>query len=844
MSYQCKKCGSEVSEDALFCSKCGEKITALRCPNCGKRLPEDSAFCTYCGTKITVEQADSTQSEDAAESMPQDVDQPVQDQPLDASHPNASDQEQQPIQSDTASSPEETEKEKAEFDEQRSMTAESEATTTSDYDIDGIPEAQHHYHLTRRKLRINVRGVSSVFEETELDVSDYTVTVTDHLLNKDEPVVTQFQIPELRQIFVGRTISVPWFCSALFFTIFLLIYLISDVRAMGARASGMLLILAVMSWIMAWYRTITFCFKDGKKVVIRGKEKDVMLELKQDILSRIVPEQDYVGDFSDIVAKNTQYYFPEFEKVEQNEKCRFNWAAFFFNGIFAYYRKSQEIFWHYYRWPIIIYAVIALGIAGTGCLAVKSEASLMGWFAAAGLLSVAINIYMLVTNIRFGKNFNRDYYQHCMALVENSEITPRTVGTSVKNAVLYLIVVSFCAWIIGVISASLIGTAILGEIPDDLWDSEENLNTNTTENISNDYIWDKAGILADEDQIALILQINDVMKTHNCGIYIITISSASNSGYIDASDAAQKMYSELKLGVGSDHNGVLLLISTEERQFSVVSFGDYAETAFDNNGIQHLQDIAKAYFKNDDWYGGLSSYVGAAEELLDEMEIPANTSLTISNFVGDYTYDASFGNPDGTDTDFCYSLQVIQAIDGINVSLEWRGNRIFGDVYISNSELTDGNTVTFYAENYQTDYDSGYHSLTYVPASKSPYGSDTIYVDGDKDMPFIRDSYAGSTYSDWGSSDSYILPTDTQYITAEDLYGMSKEQVSLARNEIYARYGYSFKSISIRDYFMQQSWYHENPNVNANTFGINYLNDCERANLETIQQYERDMGWK
>lgn len=32
MSYQCKKCGSEVPEDALFCSKCGEKIKGTSLP--------------------------------------------------------------------------------------------------------------------------------------------------------------------------------------------------------------------------------------------------------------------------------------------------------------------------------------------------------------------------------------------------------------------------------------------------------------------------------------------------------------------------------------------------------------------------------------------------------------------------------------------------------------------------------------------------------------------------------------------------------------------------------------------------------------------------------------------
>lgn len=90
----------------------------------------------------------------------------------------------------------------------------------------------------------------------------------------------------------------------------------------------------------------------------------------------------------------------------------------------------------------------------------------------------------------------------------------------------------------------------------------------------------------------------------------------------------------------------------------------------------------------------------------------------------------------------------------------------------------------------------------------------------------------------------YILPTDTQYITEYDLYGLTKEEVVLARNEIYARYGYSFQSENIRVYFAAQPWYHEDTSVNANTFGTAQMNDYERANLETIQQYEKDMGWK
>lgn len=470
MSYQCKKCGSAVPEDARFCSNCGEKVTALRCPNCGKRLPEDSAFCTYCGAKIAAEQAvpsapqpKPTVPETMVEPFANLVASPEQEQP--AAPANAA------AGISTAAS-EESQTPNTSHQEARAAKAfESHSTVnTSDNDIDEASGSQHHYHLTRRKLKLNVRGISSAFEETDLNVNDCTVVISDHLLKKDEPVLTQFLIPDLRQIFVGRTISVPWLCSALLFTILLLAYLVSDVRTMGARASGLLIICVVMSWIMAWYRTITFCFKDGKKIVIRGREKDVMLGLKQDLLSRIEAEPDYTGDLSDVIIKNTQYYLPEFEKARRNEKCRFNWAAFFFNGIFAYYRKSQEIFWHYYKWPFIIYAVIVLGISGSGFLAFKTDAGLAAWMVAVTILSVAINIYLLVTNIRFGKNFNKEYYQHCMVRAESSEITPRTAGTSAKNAILYWIVMSLCVGLIAGIAGALVSTAFIGGLPDDAWD--------------------------------------------------------------------------------------------------------------------------------------------------------------------------------------------------------------------------------------------------------------------------------------------------------------------------------------------------------------------------------------
>lgn len=248
--------------------------------------------------------------------------------------------------------------------------------------------------------------------------------------------------------------------------------------------------------------------------------------------------------------------------------------------------------------------------------------------------------------------------------------------------------------------------------------------------------------------------------------------------------------------------------------------------------------------KSDNSYQQASNADENITQSNNDLKPPTSTqpAITISNFIGDYSYDASFENPDGTWTDFCYSLSIEPENDGVLVSEMWRGMYIFCNDWASKNDL-DGNTLYFvvkYGDN------AGTHSLTYIPAEQSPYGSDTIYIDDDTDMPFTKDGYVDNSYSysDNRYDDSYILPTDSQYITESDLNGMSKEQVSLARNEIYARYGYSFGSETVRKYFLQQSWYYEDPAINANTFGVNNLSDCERINLETIQQYERDMGWK
>ena len=90
----------------------------------------------------------------------------------------------------------------------------------------------------------------------------------------------------------------------------------------------------------------------------------------------------------------------------------------------------------------------------------------------------------------------------------------------------------------------------------------------------------------------------------------------------------------------------------------------------------------------------------------------------------------------------------------------------------------------------------------------------------------------------------YLWPTDSQYITDADLANFTRKEIMLMRNELYARYGCSFRDEEIRTYFEAQSWYVANPNLLAVDFKREWFNEYETANLDTILNYERAKGWK
>lgn len=105
-----------------------------------------------------------------------------------------------------------------------------------------------------------------------------------------------------------------------------------------------------------------------------------------------------------------------------------------------------------------------------------------------------------------------------------------------------------------------------------------------------------------------------------------------------------------------------------------------------------------------------------------------------------------------------------------------------------------------------------------------------------------QDYYFESDYGNYGDENSYeyseyILPNSSvDVLTEDDLDGLSAQELTYARNEIYARHGYIFKSSELNEYFANQSWYEPDESFSGTLEGV------EQQNATFISDYQKNNG--
>ncbi len=126
-----------------------------------------------------------------------------------------------------------------------------------------------------------------------------------------------------------------------------------------------------------------------------------------------------------------------------------------------------------------------------------------------------------------------------------------------------------------------------------------------------------------------------------------------------------------------------------------------------------------------------------------------------------------------------------------------------------------------------------------VSNSPQPVGYVTVTASLSDEKYNNAPVYIPSNIISVGDNEFLIPESSTKVLTIADLSGFSKEQLALARNEIYARHGRRFKNETYQKYFEGKSWYKENANYKYNNDELN-ISELENKNAHFILDYERN----
>ena len=134
------------------------------------------------------------------------------------------------------------------------------------------------------------------------------------------------------------------------------------------------------------------------------------------------------------------------------------------------------------------------------------------------------------------------------------------------------------------------------------------------------HVTDVVGILGTEETADLESQAQAIQDKWGLGVYIVVVDDYRNFTTADVFDAAMTIYKDYSLGVGPGDDGIMLLLSMSERDYSLIVYGDRASYAFNDEGRALMTDFFLDDFANDDWYAGFADFIEWADLYLVEAE--------------------------------------------------------------------------------------------------------------------------------------------------------------------------------------------------------------------------------
>ena len=133
------------------------------------------------------------------------------------------------------------------------------------------------------------------------------------------------------------------------------------------------------------------------------------------------------------------------------------------------------------------------------------------------------------------------------------------------------------------------------------------------------HVTDAAGLLTQDEVLALEAQAEQIAEDYGCAPYILVVENYRvYEDTYDVREAGMNLYERWGLGYGPEKNGLLLMLSMAERDHALVTYGSVTHQAFTDYGQEALREQFLDNFHNDDWAGGFRDYLDGCAWLLEQ----------------------------------------------------------------------------------------------------------------------------------------------------------------------------------------------------------------------------------
>ena len=130
-------------------------------------------------------------------------------------------------------------------------------------------------------------------------------------------------------------------------------------------------------------------------------------------------------------------------------------------------------------------------------------------------------------------------------------------------------------------------------------------------------VYDGEMLLTDEEYWTLEDYAQEISDLRQCAVYFVSVEDYRDYGEGDIFNVARQIFLDNDFGMGEEKDGVMLLLSMEDRDYSLIVHG-FGETALTDYGREYICEHFLDDFADDDWFHGVYDYLSYTDDLLSQ----------------------------------------------------------------------------------------------------------------------------------------------------------------------------------------------------------------------------------